>query len=374
MAKKASDDAEGWIAGERPDDGAIRQIGEDRWEIRIVRQIPRPVEQVWAALTIPERLEDWLGQRADLDLRVGGRYFVWFVGEGDNAVRGVITEYEPPRLIAYDWNFGVVRWELEAVAGGCRLTFSQTGLNAWWLLGGSAGWHVFVDQLVASVESDARADFDGAYHAAIEARYRRHFGPSVPGSNTRPTLRHGEPDGVVTEAGPGLYDVRFERFFMLPLAKVWAALTEPERLADWFAQAKLDLRVGGEVEFRWESHGYSEKGFIVALDPPRLIAYALPEPGGRHSVVRFELTQEDPKNIGVRLVLTQTLIRAEHLLSIATGWHTHLHEFPEAAARAEPSPWSLERETARSRGEVAEHVPRYRARLPREAAEVPWTH
>jgi len=72
--------------------------------------------------------------------------------------------------------------------------------------------------------------------------------------------------------------------------------------------------------------------------------------------------------------LTATELPAEHLLSIATGWHIHLHDLPEAAIRVEPLAWSLERERERARREVAKHVDRYRAHLPREAAEVPWTN
>ncbi|HEY2707943.1 MAG TPA: SRPBCC family protein [Caulobacteraceae bacterium] len=369
----ASRTLDGWIAGELPEDGSIRRVGDDRWEIRIERLIPRPIEKAWAALTIPERLADWMGEPAELDLRVGGRYQVSFPGEGDNALRGVITDYDPPHLLAYDWGFGNIRWALAADGQGCRITFSQVGLTAWWLLGGSAGWHAFLDDLTCAIVEGKKADFGSDHHVAIEARYRRHFGPHVPGSDTPPALRHHDLDGVATEVGPGVYTLRFERFFMLPIEKVWAALTDPVRLADWFAQARIDLRIDGEVEFRWETSGHTEKGFIVALDPPRLLAWATPTPDGRHQVVRWALTQEDPEKIGVRLVLTHTLVPTQHLLSVATGWHVHLWELPEAALRPEPLPWTLERERERAQHEFATHVPRYRAKLPREAADVPWT-
>ncbi len=383
-----SPDAEGWIAGEKPGDGEIRPLGEGRYEIRIVRLIPRPVAKVWAALTIPERLEAWLGERADLDLRVGGRYLVWFPGHANDGVLGTITDYDPPHLLAYNWNGGAgdnnIRWALapegEGAGEGCRLTFSalcqrvtEPGVNAWWILGGFAGWRGFVDDLSASVTGEAAPEADPADHPAVVARYRRHFGPHVPGFDTPAVLRHHEPDGYVIETDPDLYTVRFDRFIRVPIDKVWAALTAPERLADWFAQAKIDRRLGGAVEFRWDAHDYVETGFIVALEPPYLLAWAIPGPDGRHSVVRWELHQEDPTTLGTRMTLTHTLAPAEHLLSIATGWHTHLHELAEAAIRPEPLAWTREREKARGEREVAQHVPRYRAHLPRAAAEVPWT-
>lgn len=182
-----------------------------------------------------------------------------------------------------------------------------------------------------------------------------------------------EADGTVTQVGDGLYDLRFERRYRLPIETVWAALTEPARLSDWFAQATVDLTLGGAVTFRWAAHGSVQRGAITTFDPPRALAWTLEDPDGGRSVVRWELTQEDPDFMGTRLVLTQRALRADHLLSIATGWHVHLDELPDAAARDAPLPWSLEREQARSRGELEQHVPRYRARLPRAAAEVPWT-
>ena len=380
----ATIDADGWIAGEKPGDGEIREVGDGRYEIRIVRLIPRPVEKVWAALTIPERLEAWFGERADLDLRVGGRYVVWF-GEGHGGAFGTITDYDPPRLLAYDWNGGPgdlnVRWALAAEGGGCRLTFSticrrvtEPGINAWWVLGSFAGWRGFVDDLTVAITGEAAPEADPIDHPDMVARYGRHFGPYVPGYNKVARLRHHEADGYVLQTSPGLYSVRFERFIMVPIEKVCAALTDPARLADWFAQAKIELRIGGEVGFRWESHNYVETGFIVALKPPELLAWAIPGPDGRHSVVRWELKQEDPKGLGTRLTLTNTLLPTEHLLSVSTGWHIHLHDLAEAAARAEPLPWNLEREQERSAREVETLVPRYRTRLPRAAAEVPWTH
>ncbi len=41
--------SDGWIAGEKPGDGEIRAIGDGRYEIRIVRLIPRPVDPARAA-------------------------------------------------------------------------------------------------------------------------------------------------------------------------------------------------------------------------------------------------------------------------------------------------------------------------------------
>lgn len=136
------------------------------------------------------------------------------------------------------------------------------------------------------------------------------------------------------------YDLVFERRLARPLEKVWAALTVPERIADWLAKAEVDLRVGGRFELFWETHDYRMKGVITALDPPHLIAWTWPADAHPDSVVRWELA---PDGDGCRLTLTQTHLTGPSLLSVACGWHTHLECLP-GAADGIATPWRAERE------------------------------
>lgn len=57
------------------------------------------------------------------------------------------------------------------------------------------------------------------------------------------TLEHTVDGGVV----------RFERRLTYPIGEVWDAITNPERLADWWlpfeAEITVDLREGGEMVF-----------------------------------------------------------------------------------------------------------------------------
>jgi uncharacterized protein YndB with AHSA1/START domain len=47
-------------------------------------------------------------------------------------------------------------------------------------------------------------------------------------------------------------EVRREAVFPATSEEVWAALTDPARLADWFAnEVELELRPGGSGVFRW---------------------------------------------------------------------------------------------------------------------------
>jgi uncharacterized protein YndB with AHSA1/START domain len=331
-----------WIDGERPGDGRIRHLGDGLYEFQVERFIPRPVEKVWAAITIPERLADWLGPVANLDLRLGGHFIVWFPNEGDNAVRGVITEYAPPRVLAFDWNEMACdlrhRFELSPAPGGCRLVFTTIGLRqtvpgmqAVFVCGGSAGWRLMIDDLVRSLGGEPPRDepFDAA-----ERRYRAHFGPSIPGYDTPPALRGHESEPFVTTAGRGFSHLRFARLFALTTQNIWAALTEPERIARWYGRATLDLKRDGDVAF--QAAGVVESGSIVALEPGRRLAWALPRTNGRHTIVNWTLapwtwTRFTPPPTFARVTLTLNFTPDDEVAAASAAWMRRLHDLANAA-------------------------------------------
>jgi uncharacterized protein YndB with AHSA1/START domain len=91
--------------------------------------LPSPREEVWQALTDPERLEDWFANEVELDLREGGdATFRWDNGEERHAV---VTEVEPERRLAFEWDEeGEVAFTLDDDVDGTRLTVVET-VPAW---------------------------------------------------------------------------------------------------------------------------------------------------------------------------------------------------------------------------------------------------
>jgi uncharacterized protein YndB with AHSA1/START domain len=92
--------------------------------------LPSPREEVWEALTDPERLEDWFANEVELDLREGGdATFRWSNGEERHAV---ITEVEPLRRLGFEWDDcdsedgGEVEFTLDDDVDGTRLTVVET--------------------------------------------------------------------------------------------------------------------------------------------------------------------------------------------------------------------------------------------------------
>jgi uncharacterized protein YndB with AHSA1/START domain len=132
--------------------------------------------------------------------------------------------------------------------------------------------------------------------------------------------------GRVIERAGGVYDIVLERRLKRPIEKVWAALTVPERIADWFTEVDLDPRVGGRYCLRFPTENYAIDGVIVAFEPPRLLVHTWPDESHPGSLVRYELR---PDGEGCHLTLTQTGLTAKSLGALP-GWHTFLEALPGA--------------------------------------------
>jgi uncharacterized protein YndB with AHSA1/START domain len=93
--------------------------------------LPAPREDVWDALTDPDRLADWFANDVELDLRPGGAAtFRWANGEERHAV---VRAVEPEERLALHWDDdepGDVEFTLADDADGTRLTVVETA-PAW---------------------------------------------------------------------------------------------------------------------------------------------------------------------------------------------------------------------------------------------------
>jgi uncharacterized protein YndB with AHSA1/START domain len=86
---------------------------------------PAAPEEVWEALTDPERLEEWFATDVELDPRPGGEgVFRWADGEER---RAVVRELEEERRLVLDWDDdGVTTIELVEVEDGTCVHVIET--------------------------------------------------------------------------------------------------------------------------------------------------------------------------------------------------------------------------------------------------------
>jgi uncharacterized protein YndB with AHSA1/START domain len=78
------------------------EIVEDT-TVELERLLPGPVERVWEHLTQPELLSQWL-PLTRLEPREGGAVTLRPEGPGGPEVQGVVTRYEPSRVLAFTWS------------------------------------------------------------------------------------------------------------------------------------------------------------------------------------------------------------------------------------------------------------------------------
>lgn len=93
---------------------------------------PAGPDEVWAALTEPDRIADWFTVASPLG-GVGDAYRLDF-GDG-SVVEGVLRRVEPGRAFAHTWVWAgvepiqetVVTWSIESTGGGTRITLTHDG-------------------------------------------------------------------------------------------------------------------------------------------------------------------------------------------------------------------------------------------------------
>jgi len=112
--------------------------------------------------------------------------------------------------------------------------------------------------------------------------------------------RHLERTSTAVERAPDGGLIRFDRRLAFPIEEVWSAITEADRLADWWApfaaDITVDLREGGSITFDWHDHDVPTFEFeILRLQAPTLLEHthivALTLPG---SDVQLMLDAHDP--------------------------------------------------------------------------------
>src|SRR5271155_5629755 len=130
-----------------PASGAqVRKEGE-QWTLILVRELRHPPAMVWEALTDPAHLSEWAPFNADRNLAAEGPIKLSMVGTPNPKIsESAEKRAEAPRLLEYSWGGNDLRWELETLGGGTRLTLWHN-IDRRFISWGAAGWHIWFDVL-----------------------------------------------------------------------------------------------------------------------------------------------------------------------------------------------------------------------------------
>ena len=148
--------------------------------------------------------------------------------------------------------------------------------------------------------------------------------------------------------GPGGSAVRFERRYDAGPDQLWAALTDPERVARWLAPIGGDLIVGAEVRIDFGG-GAVAVALIRSCDPPRALVLEWVFPDGLATPLRVELRPDGDATV---LVLDHAHFPGSPA-EYAAAWQVHLDQLAaELVGRSPESDYA---------SELAQLVPHYAA-------------
>lgn len=163
----------------------VRRHGE-RWTLVLVRDLRHPPARVWEALTDPAQLSEWAPFDADRSLAAAGKVTLSTVGTATPQVAETsVTRAEAPRLLEYSWGGNDLRWELEPVGDGTRLTLWHN-IDRRFVAWGAAGWHLCFDVLDRLLAGEPLGRIVGAEAMTFDgwqrlvAEYSRQFGAEAP--------------------------------------------------------------------------------------------------------------------------------------------------------------------------------------------------
>jgi uncharacterized protein YndB with AHSA1/START domain len=163
----------------------IRKNG-DAWTLVLVRELRHPPEKVWRALTDPDQLSQWAPFDTDRSLATAGTAKLTTVGAPAPMVsESTVKRAEAPRLLEHTWGGFEMRWELEPLGGGTRLTLWHNIVRDYIAMG-AAGWHVCFDVLERMLDGEPigrivgpdAMKFDGWQR--LFAEYGKQFGVEPP--------------------------------------------------------------------------------------------------------------------------------------------------------------------------------------------------
>ena len=166
--------------------GAEVQKDGDNWTLVLVRDLRHSPARVWDALTDPEQLREWAPFDSDRNLGTVGTAMLSTVGAPTPYVAETrITRADKPRALEFNWGGKDIRWELEPLGGGTRLTLWHN-IGRGYIAMGAAGWHICFDVLdrhlagdpIGRIVGPAAMKFEGWQR--LNAEYGKQFGVGKP--------------------------------------------------------------------------------------------------------------------------------------------------------------------------------------------------
>jgi uncharacterized protein YndB with AHSA1/START domain len=117
--------------------------------------------------------------------------------------------------------------------------------------------------------------------------------------------------------------VRMQDRFDTGIDDLWAALTEPRRLARWIADVEGDLRLGGEFHALFTSQAEAT-GRVEVCEPPRHLQVVTVGTGDANEhVIEATLTADGDETV---LVIEVRGVPLTQVAGYGSGWQVHIED------------------------------------------------
>ncbi|MEJ7722372.1 MAG: SRPBCC domain-containing protein [Ilumatobacteraceae bacterium] len=198
---------------------------------RLERTFAATADEVWAAITDPQRISRWLAPLTMRGEPQPGTTYTFDFGDG-GSTHGEIVACTRGERLEVTWGFeghpdSIVVVELRPGDDGTTLVLDHRRLPDDQAIGYGAGWDAYIARLAADVDVDVDVDelpdWDEHFVAVLPA-YRSAYPGGVAGTAVPSGHLLGTSDHPV---------VIVERMLKATPAEVWQAWTDPERLVRW---------------------------------------------------------------------------------------------------------------------------------------------
>jgi len=158
----------------------VRKDGE-KWTLILVRELRHAPEMVWEALIDPVQLREWAPFEVDGRLDSVGATVNLTWSSNPNVIETTVTRADAPRVL----EFGDIRWELEPLGSGTRMTLWHS-IDRRFVSWGAAGWHICIDVLGRFLAGEAIGLIAGAAAMRMDGwkrlvgEYGKQFGMEAP--------------------------------------------------------------------------------------------------------------------------------------------------------------------------------------------------
>jgi uncharacterized protein YndB with AHSA1/START domain len=149
--------------------------------LRFELLLPRPVDDVWRALTDPVEMRSWFPTRIEIgEWRVGAQLTHHFDRPGLDPMPGTVLEWNPPRRARFTWGADTITFDVTASEGGTVFVLTEE-LDASRAARNAAGWEECLSRLAGADDPEGWS-----------SRFTRHAARWAPVLGPQ----DGPPDGI----------------------------------------------------------------------------------------------------------------------------------------------------------------------------------